>query len=1021
MNRVPFGQDNRGERMRFSDNYYDREQMASNDRGQRTLREPRDSHDLDRGDYHPDDRGRIRGLMDKEIPLGFSFTEMESSRHNERYGKEDFDRGRNSQSASFRSQSESDCVDSSFGKGKGLELSLSESKYGRRNNTGIPWNAQLRPNCYLVPPLDETHVLPLSEKQPGCRTIFVGSLPALTDEFIVREIFNVCGPIENISFKNARKNSQVRYCQVTFYKHDSVEGAVKFNGHVLVIGDGSDRKTKISRIRVNYDQETKDNNKKATKVINTQKPSQKEEEKELRIYDRKTAFQLLDLLRHDSSVVESLEVMAHWFEKGECNRSTVNVFHTILSTIHGFVKRLIGKRKEHDRQVEKQKKEAVDKANEIKQQCEAVWKVFEAATKQKSWDHFTKGQRKTISQWHALIKNEIKSAQEAEIQNREEVGMDLDDDVPNLGGLIEQPALQVAAEHQHEQDQSQSPPKAKKPRRDASEPDAASTDALKLENEKLRTQVESLKGIAEQNSNLVWSMQSYQYQADLTRQQYSDRLKEKDHEILRLQKALQHIKQNVKDKKLLSDLERATSDQPTDLQIVVELGNNDQTTTNEVAMRHEDSKGNDGEEIKEEIMEDDFERKVEQITGHDNEVEEEKTGEEHGGNEAGSGVYSEPGDVSNKGESSQPSQTKQQGNVEEGDFQCEDVPIQGENKELAEISTEESKALGAEEEKLTKEGNAKLAEEEEEGKPAEKGEKPMEEEDKTEDGEKPVNEDRAVEGEKPTQELEIPTEQEEKPGEEEENPAEEAEDEEEGCGRFVQIDDEQFEVIDDMDEDSEDDYKEVAAQKPLNESVEQMNEQLPGKDDYKEEAALSTLNENVEQMNQQLPGKDDYKKVAAHDPLNGSVDQASEQLPSEDDYKEVAAHDPLNESVEQVSEQLPAYWSFYQQDYSAQYQTWPSSGMTGYGSMEFGPNLVRLSGEELVLVGIICSYLQLCPSGATSGEIRDYLSRQFSERRKDVVEKLLFSLPVLFRTGESSGNTKWKFCGFEMFQSKSEQ
>ena len=36
---------------------------------------------------------------------------------------------------------------------------------------------------------------------------------------------------------------------------------------------------------------------------------------------------------------------------------------------------------------------------------DAVWKVFEAATKKKSWDIFTKAQRKTISQWHALIKN----------------------------------------------------------------------------------------------------------------------------------------------------------------------------------------------------------------------------------------------------------------------------------------------------------------------------------------------------------------------------------------------------------------------------------------------------------------------------------------------------------------------------------------------------------------------------------------------------------------------------------------
>jgi len=58
-----------------------------------------------------------------------------------------------------------------------------------------------------------------------------------------------------------------------------------------------------------------------------------------------------------------------------------------------------------------------------------------------------------------------------------------------------------------------------------------SANTLKLENEKLRTQVESLKGIAEQNTNLMWSMQSYQYQADVARQQYGERLKEKDQEV----------------------------------------------------------------------------------------------------------------------------------------------------------------------------------------------------------------------------------------------------------------------------------------------------------------------------------------------------------------------------------------------------------------------------------------------------------------------------------------------------------
>ena len=107
--------------------------------------------------------------------------------------------------------------------------------------------------CYLVPSLDDTYVLALSGKQPGCRAFFIGGLPSMADEDIVREIFSVCGPIKQISLNSVRASTQVKHCQLSFVKLDSVERAVKFNGHVLVIGDGRDRKTKIGRIRVDYD------------------------------------------------------------------------------------------------------------------------------------------------------------------------------------------------------------------------------------------------------------------------------------------------------------------------------------------------------------------------------------------------------------------------------------------------------------------------------------------------------------------------------------------------------------------------------------------------------------------------------------------------------------------------------------------------------------------------------------------------------------------------------------------------
>ena len=378
MSRELYRQDSREVRNRqFFDNYYDREQMVSSDRGQRPLREAAESRNFDRGDYRHEDRGRIHGLMDKEVSLRSLFSEVESSRHSERRGREELDRGsylaskNNQQSEIFRSHTEN-LGDNSFENDKGLKLSVMESKYGRRDNTAIPWYAQVRPNCYLVPPSDDTDVLPLGVRQPGCRSVSVGGLPLLADEFIVREVFNVCGPIEKITFKSAQNNVKARKWQVRFSRHDSVDKAVKFNGHILVIGDGSDRKNKIGRFNVSYDQETNDDrNLKTNTMMNRQRPGQKEEDRDLNLmyYNRQNVFQILDLVRHDTSIVQALETMAHWFERGECNRTTVNVFHSMLNTTHSFVKRLINKRKEHEEQVEKQKKQAMEEANEIKQQC----------------------------------------------------------------------------------------------------------------------------------------------------------------------------------------------------------------------------------------------------------------------------------------------------------------------------------------------------------------------------------------------------------------------------------------------------------------------------------------------------------------------------------------------------------------------------------------------------------------------------------------------------------------------------
>ena len=194
----------------------------------------------------------------------------------------------------------------------------------------------------------------------------------MADEDIVREIFSVCGPIEQISLNNVRASTQVKHCQLRFVKLDSVERAVKFNGHVLVIGDGRDRKTKIGRIRVDYDKLPGGSEEVQSGMVVKEKVQLPQDEKEQDLsfeFTRKQAFHLLDLIRHDQALTESLGTLTHWFERGECNRSTVNVFHALLNTVNSLIKRLASRRKEHEQRVEKQKQQAVERGNEIKQQC----------------------------------------------------------------------------------------------------------------------------------------------------------------------------------------------------------------------------------------------------------------------------------------------------------------------------------------------------------------------------------------------------------------------------------------------------------------------------------------------------------------------------------------------------------------------------------------------------------------------------------------------------------------------------
>ena len=183
-----FGQESYGrQRMQITDDRVRRE-LPDFDRRERSFREPyMRSQGRPRDNYSGENRDRVHGLMDREVPVDFLFPEMGSERNEEKYGRENMER----QSYGMHSRGRSRSPVRSKGDIRDRQVSPSDRKYGSRNDLAVPWNALLRRHCYLVPPLDDTYVLALSRKQPGCRAVFVGGLPSMADAVpkLVRDFF----------------------------------------------------------------------------------------------------------------------------------------------------------------------------------------------------------------------------------------------------------------------------------------------------------------------------------------------------------------------------------------------------------------------------------------------------------------------------------------------------------------------------------------------------------------------------------------------------------------------------------------------------------------------------------------------------------------------------------------------------------------------------------------------------------------------------------------------------------------
>lgn len=102
-------------------------------------------------------------------------------------------------------------------------------------------------SCTLLPP-NPSAPLPTTRERPhGCRTVFVGGLPELMTEDIIREVFDRCGEITTLRL--SKKN----FCHIRFAFGASVDSAIFMSGYRIRIGSNTDG-ANCGRLHVDYAQ-----------------------------------------------------------------------------------------------------------------------------------------------------------------------------------------------------------------------------------------------------------------------------------------------------------------------------------------------------------------------------------------------------------------------------------------------------------------------------------------------------------------------------------------------------------------------------------------------------------------------------------------------------------------------------------------------------------------------------------------------------------------------------------------------
>uniref|UniRef100_A0A3Q2CDS8 Ecto-NOX disulfide-thiol exchanger 2 n=1 Tax=Cyprinodon variegatus TaxID=28743 RepID=A0A3Q2CDS8_CYPVA len=398
------------------------------------------------------------------------------------------------------------------------------------------------------------------ERPPGCKTVFVGGLPENATEQLIMEVFGQCGDITAI--RKSKKN----FCHIRFAEESTVDKALFLSGYRIRLGSSTDKKD-TGRLHVDFAQARDDLYEwecRQRMLAREERHRRKMEEDRLRPpspppivhYSEHECSQLGDKIKDDGKFPEAVRVLLTWLERGEVNRRNANNFYSMIQSSNSHIRRLIGEKSQHEKEMEEAKDKFKTALAGIVAQFEQIVSVFQAASKQKAWDHFSKAQRKNLDMWRKQVEEirNMHNEQLMDIRREEEMEMSDDDmeDVPDS--------------------------------KDSEDSGVSQAEALKEENDSLRCQLDAYRNEVELLKQEQGKNQPVRSEEDSTHSQQlsflqqalqgmqkqllkmRDELKQREAELEKSMEDKQHLKSQVQN--LKETLQKLQSTQTIQVRII---------------------------------------------------------------------------------------------------------------------------------------------------------------------------------------------------------------------------------------------------------------------------------------------------------------------------------------------------------------------------------------------------------------------------------------------------------------------